>query len=437
MVSPVASVRVFGRFAGRLTALVAVLVGATVAIVPTASTPSAAADATTDTAATYTDAVFGLFLGRAPAEDEARRWRPTVVWGPLSSLTGHLARSTEWTRAAVTALYPAILDRDADPEGVEFWTSRVRSGWSIEDVAADLYGSDEYFVLHGGDDWGFVDSLYELVLGRAPERDGRRYWVGTIRSGTLRSTVASGFLGAIESRRLRVDRTFRAVLGRAVDPQGNGYWAEQIVQLGDVGLAAHLAASDEYHRRATGVARPVVARGLAAGGREYADAGGVRLFHPAAWVERVGFHESTHDGAVQAAVLDDAVRPVVLDTRYRETGSHTAADLVVPPDAPILTPVSGRVVRAGTYVLYCRFQDAFVVIEPDAHPGWEVVVLHVSGLQVGAGERVEAGVTAIAAHANRLPFASQVDEWTAVPAWPHVHVEVRDPAVPDRPSGSC
>jgi hypothetical protein len=33
-----------------------------------------------------------------------------------------------------------------------------------------------------------------------------------------------------------------------------------------------------------------------------------------------------------------------------------------------------------------------------------------------------------------LPFASQVDDHTADPAWPHVHVEVVDTAIPDRPN---
>jgi hypothetical protein len=76
------------------------------------------------------------------------------------------------------------------------------------------------------------------------------------------------------------------------------------------------------------------------------------------------------------------------------------------------------------------------VIEPDDRPGWEVKVLHVVGLTVGVGDHLEASVTQIAAHAHQLPFASQVDDLSTVqPAWPHVHVEVVDPSVPDRPTG--
>lgn len=90
--------------------------------------------------------------------------------------------------------------------------------------------------------------------------------------------------------------------------------------------------------------------------------------------------------------------------------------------------------RAGTYVLYCDDTDDYAVIEPDDRPGWEVKVLHITGVQVQAGQRVEAGVTVLAPRATILPFASQVDEHTADPAWPHVQVEVVDPSIPDRPN---
>ena len=132
---------------------------------------------------------------------------------------------------------------------------------------------------------------------------------------------------------------------------------------------------------------------------------------------------------------------MVLESRGgRVTGTHTAADIVVEPGIEIRSPVTGTVKRGGGYVLYCDNRDEFLVIEPDGHPGVEVKLLHIVGLQVGAGARVDAGVTVVALHANQLPFSSQVDESrTADPAWPHVHVEVVDTAIPDKPNpgGGC
>lgn len=120
------------------------------------------------------------------------------------------------------------------------------------------------------------------------------------------------------------------------------------------------------------------------------------LSHPAAQVEIVGFHEASHDGARQMDATAEAARPVELQSRSRGTDSRTAADIVVPPDAEIRAPVTGTVTRAGSYVLYCEHRDDYAVIDPDGRPGYEVKVLHIDGVQVQPGQRVEEGVTVLA-----------------------------------------
>ena len=170
----------------------------------------------------------------------------------------------------------------------------------------------------------------------------------------------------------------------------------------------------------------------------FASVGGVVLLHPSSRVEHVGFHQSNNDGARPLTVLPTAVAPVTLEDRERDTDARTAADVVVDPDREIRSPVTGRVKRSGGYVLYCKYHDDYVVIEPDSHPGWEVKVLHIDGVRVRAGHRVVGGTTVIAPGPARLPFGSQVDEVrTADPPWPHVHVEVVDPTIRDRPSPPC
>lgn len=165
------------------------------------------------------------------------------------------------------------------------------------------------------------------------------------------------------------------------------------------------------------------------------------LLHPAAGVERIGFHESGHDGARQQDAASTAARPLTLATRSRGTADRTAADIVVVPDTQIRSPVTGTVIRAGTYTLYCDHIDEYLVIEPDDRLGWEVKLFHIVGLQVSSGQRVEAGVTPVALRSRVLPFESQVDEFTAEPSSPHVHIEVVDPSIPDRPNttggGGC
>jgi biotin carboxyl carrier protein len=165
------------------------------------------------------------------------------------------------------------------------------------------------------------------------------------------------------------------------------------------------------------------------------------LHHPGPFVERVGFHQAGHDGARQMEPVATAARPLTLESRNRGTGDRTAADIVVQPGAEVRAPVTGTVIRGGQYTLYCDHVDEYLVIDPDGRPGWEVKLLHFEGLRVAKGQRVEAGVTVVGTQARQLPFASQIDELTAQPAWPHVHVEVVDPTIPDKPNpgggGGC
>lgn len=168
-------------------------------------------------------------------------------------------------------------------------------------------------------------------------------------------------------------------------------------------------------------------------GTPFATVAGLALVHPAIVVERVGFHESNHDGAQTLTVASTAAAPMELESRERGTAPNSAADIVVDPGAEIRSPVSGVVKRAGGYILYCKHRDDYVVIRPDGQPELEVKILHINGVQVAPGQRVEAGQTVLAPRSTPLPFPSQVDETTASPAWPHVHLEVVDPRIKNRP----
>ncbi len=171
------------------------------------------------------------------------------------------------------------------------------------------------------------------------------------------------------------------------------------------------------------------------GWQPYASVGPVALHAPGDVVELIGYHEANHDGAQRQQAVTGAPRSLVLPPRSRGTDPQSAADIVLDPSREVRSPVTGTVLRAGSYQLYCKYPDHYLVVEPEARPGWEVKLLHFEGLQVSPGERLEAGVTVVGTGARILPFRSQVDDHTAAPHWPHVHVEVIDPSIPDRPSG--
>ena len=254
----------------------------------------------------YIAATFQLFLGRAATDAELSRWSTPVHHDRRDALTTTLASSDEWAGARVDELYRDALGRAADEQGRAHWVARIAAGLRLEDVAAFVYGSEEYWRRVGAEHGSFVDSLYRALLGREPDADGRAHWVAQLRSGTLgRIGVAAHFFGSLESRRDRVRARYDEVLGRLPDPGGLDHWTERLARLGDVSLDAQLAASVEFHHRATGV-RPATARLAPVGpGTAYPLQASWRAGCPVGPGDLVAveFSHWDDDGAVRAGVL--------------------------------------------------------------------------------------------------------------------------------------
>jgi biotin carboxyl carrier protein len=148
----------------------------------------------------------------------------------------------------------------------------------------------------------------------------------------------------------------------------------------------------------------------------------LRLLLPSRDSVVAGFHQSSSPSALTMTPVGDRH---VLPSRGRGTAPTSAVDIVLVDEDPVLAPVSGTVAQVAAYELYGRHADQRIVIAPDEAPHLEVVVIHVAGVHVEEGARVEAGRSVLADTARRFPFRSQVDELTAPDAWPHVHLEVR------------
>lgn len=202
--------------------------------------------------ALYVDAVHQLFLGRSATGTESQQWCRPVRDGKRISLTQALSVSDEWAGVQIAELYEKILGRTGDAEGRAYWLEQVRRGLRIEDIAAQFYGSQEYFGANGGSNRSYVEALYLDLLGRAADAEGRDHWASALDARRItRQRVAADFYASIESRTDRVDALFEQVIGRSPDADGRYYWTRQLLSLGDVTLAAWLAASEEYYRNAT------------------------------------------------------------------------------------------------------------------------------------------------------------------------------------------
>ena len=378
----------------------------------------------------YLGAVFQTFLGRPPTENELTTWAPAVRFGDLSTVAHALSVSDEWAGSQVEALYRSVLRRDLDPGGRKLWVGRMRRGTTVEQVAAALFGSGEYYHRAGSRPELFIDSLYRDIFGRPADPGGLATGVALLGRGHSRDSVAYTLYRSGEARGSRVTRTYYDVLGRGPDPSGHRFWFHQVNKSSESSLVAALVASGEFYRSATGLELPARPdRGQATGFQPFARAGRVHLHHPAAVVDVVGLHQSGNRTAVPLAPSPLAVDPTLLWSRGRGTDRRSAADIVVPPRHDLRSPVTGTVVEATRYRLYCKYDDDRLIILPDADPSVSVAVLHIAELKVKVGDRVEAGVTPIAKRARVLPFQSQVDALEPGAPWPHVHIEVNSPAV--------
>jgi len=198
----------------------------------------------------YVNAVYQLFLGRTPSGPESEAGCAQARSGQRFTLTTGLSRSDEWAGRQINELYQKVFGRPADAGGRSYWLSQVQRGMRMEEIAAQFYGSEEYFNGAGRANDRFVDELYLDLMGRASDPSGKAHWVEQLRTGRLnRTQVAASFYASLESRRDRVEGLYQQVLGRAADAAGREYWVDQLLRVGDVALAAHLAASDEYYQR--------------------------------------------------------------------------------------------------------------------------------------------------------------------------------------------
>lgn len=177
----------------------------------------------------------------------------------------------------------------------------------------------------------------------------------------------------------------------------------------------------------------------------FAAVGDVVVSLPSTDVLLVGYHEASLPGVLAMDPIgtgasnsnttritlppDDDSGPDyhVMSSRGRVHPPTSAVDVVMRDDDPVLAPVDGVVTQVRPYRLYGEHADTRIEIQPTADPDLRLVVIHVDDVRVDVGDRVTTSVTELAGTANRFPFSSHVDRYLDE-RWPHVHMEVKDPA---------
>jgi serralysin len=102
--------------------------------------------------------------------------------------------------ARATRLYDTVFDRAPDRSGLDYWSSALRQGYSLDTIADLFITAPEFQTRYGApDNREFVGQLYRNVLDREGEAGGMAWWTDILNRGLAdRSDVVQGFSEAAE-----------------------------------------------------------------------------------------------------------------------------------------------------------------------------------------------------------------------------------------------
>jgi len=152
----------------------------------------------------------------------------------------------------ITRLYETILDRSPDPDGMETWLYALQNGKTGADLVAGFFYSGE-MQRKNLDNEAFVEYAYRAILGREADTGGKEFWTNELNLGCTRAYILSGFVGSGEFGRLCdqygitvgtlpglrsadknpnqakfITRLYHNILGRGSDEEGLYTWTDAI-----------------------------------------------------------------------------------------------------------------------------------------------------------------------------------------------------------------
>lgn len=159
----------------------------------------------------------------------------------------------EKVTAFLTRLYNKTLGREPDADGLEYWLENLR--WQRETGTSTAYGfffSPEFQNKHYSDA-EYIEYLYEVMMDRPSDADGKAYWLDMLEGGVSRVGIFNGFAQSPEFQgicenygiklgepvivtgrdrnrnlTLYVARLYTKALEREYEVDGLDYWCDQI-----------------------------------------------------------------------------------------------------------------------------------------------------------------------------------------------------------------
>lgn len=101
-------------------------------------------------------------------------------------------------KSFVERMYTVALGRGSDTDGLAYWCRELAGNkQNAADIAYGFFFSTEYKQKNCSNEQ-FVDDLYETILGRTADPEGKAAWVKALKNGRSRESVLAGFVNSTE-----------------------------------------------------------------------------------------------------------------------------------------------------------------------------------------------------------------------------------------------
>ena len=195
----------------------------------------------------FINQVYTDLLGR-PADTTAISTFNALLagGGTHSDVATAVLTSTDYRQKLLNDFYSTFLHRPVLAAEVGFWLPAFGSGMTDEQIEAQITASPEYFALAGGTNAGWINRMFNDVLGRSPSAPEIATFLTQLGSNS-RLNVGLAILNSGEAITRRVQQAFPRLLRRTATPvEQTTFIAALLGGTTDEQFLAQLLASDEY-----------------------------------------------------------------------------------------------------------------------------------------------------------------------------------------------
>jgi len=114
------------------------------------------------------------------------------------TLTAEIVEIPDGLYDFIERTYIYALGREGEKSGIEYWVQKIAANLSTPEIAAKSFFLSPEYINKNTTDEEFIQAMYKTFMDRDAEPDGMNFWKNHLNSGTTRETVMSGFAQSAE-----------------------------------------------------------------------------------------------------------------------------------------------------------------------------------------------------------------------------------------------